>query len=80
MTYTDWIGSVGVAILLAAFFLNLFNTLNKGSLIYLLLNIVGALLACYASLLLRYTPFVILEATWAGVSILGLIRHVKGLR
>ena len=35
MNITDWIGFIGVAILLAAFFLNLFNRLNKDSIAYL---------------------------------------------
>jgi hypothetical protein len=72
MNQTDWIGSIGVSILLLAYFFNLFNKISKQSFIYLLLNIIGASLACIASVLLHYWPFIILEACWAFVSIIGL--------
>jgi hypothetical protein len=41
------------------------------------MNIIGASLACYASILINYLPFIILEATWAMVSVLGLVRVLK---
>lgn len=77
MTYTDWIGSIGVTILLAAFFLNLFGKLNKEAPLYAWLNILGAGLACYASVLLDYKPFIILEATWLLVSVAGMVRYYE---
>lgn len=77
MTYTDWIGTIGVSILLSAFFLNLFNKISKDKPWYEILNIAGAVIACYASVLLRYVPFIILEASWALVSIMGLIKFYR---
>jgi hypothetical protein len=77
MNTTDWIGFIGVAILLAAFFLNLFNKLNKDSVAYLSMNIMGAGLACYASVLLKYLPFILLEGCWTLVSMIGLYKLVK---
>ena len=71
MSYSSIIGTVGVTLLLAAFFLHLFGFLPRGR-VYILLNIIGAGLSCYASLLIRYWPFVVLEGCWALVSILGL--------
>jgi nicotinamide riboside transporter PnuC len=62
MTYTDWIGTLGVSILLSAFFLNLFNKISQDKPWYEMLNIAGAAIACYASVLLHYVPFIILEA------------------
>lgn len=73
MTITDWIGSIGVTILLLAFFLNLRNFLPKDSLAYLIMNFIGAGLACFASVLLNYWPFIILEAAWTIMSAYGLI-------
>lgn len=35
MTLTDWIGFIGVAILVAAYFLNLINVIQKESYAYL---------------------------------------------
>jgi hypothetical protein len=74
MTYTDWIGTIGVTILLVAYFLNLLNKLSADKPTYVLLNILGAGIACYASILLNYKPFIILEGTWTLVSMIGLIK------
>ena len=74
MTPTDWIGSLGVALLLAAFFLNLLGLLHKHSPVYLLMNLTGAAIACLASVLLEYLPFVILEGCWTLVSAYGLLK------
>ena len=77
MNDTDWIGTIGVTILLAAFLLNLFNLLDKNKPTYTLLNILGACIACYASVLLKYTPFIVLEVSWAAVSLAGLYKFLK---
>jgi hypothetical protein len=71
MSYSSLVGSVGVALLLAAFFLNLFRYIRHGSKLYIVLNIIGAGLSCYASFLIRYWPFVILEGCWMLVSVAG---------
>ena len=62
-------------LLLAAFFLNLLGVVQKDSLVYLLLNLVGAAIACLASVLLKYLPFVILEGCWTLVSAYGLLKY-----
>jgi hypothetical protein len=77
MTLTDWIGFIGVTILLVAFFLNLRNILAKDSVLYLTLNLVGAGIACFASVLLDYWPFIVLEGAWTIVSLFGLLQYLK---
>ena len=77
MTLTDWIGFLGVALLLVAFFLNLAGMVQKDSLVYLLLNLAGAALACLASVMLDYLPFVILEGCWTLVSAYGLVKYLQ---
>lgn len=77
MNSTDWIGFIGVTILLIAFFLNLNNTLKKESLTYLFLNFIGAGIACFASILLDYLPFIILEGSWTLVSAYGLLNYFR---
>jgi len=69
----DYIGFAGVLILLVAFLLNLTGKISKESLSYILMNIIGAGLACLASWLIHYIPFVILEGTWTLVSLFALI-------
>ncbi|VXC21739.1 conserved membrane hypothetical protein [Flavobacterium sp. 9AF] len=80
MTLTDWIGFTGVSILLIAYFLNLKNLLKKESIIYLSLNFLGASLACLASIFLQYVPFIILEASWMLVSLLGIYQYFQKLK
>lgn len=73
LNLNDWIGFTGVAILLLAFLLNLLKKISSNSLPYIIMNIIGAGLACAASWLINYIPFVVLEATWMLVSVIALI-------
>ncbi|WP_297764626.1 hypothetical protein [uncultured Muriicola sp.] len=68
MTLVDWIGSCGVFLILLAYFLNVTSKLESKHLPFILLNLVGASMACLASYLINYLPFVILEGVWALVS------------
>ncbi len=77
MNLTDWIGSIGVFILLLAYFMQLRKILDRDNILYLSMNIAGALMACLASYLLKYWPFIVLEASWCGVSCLSLINLKK---
>jgi hypothetical protein len=74
MNFIDWTGFIGVTLLLLAFFLNLMDKIKTDSLTYLLLNFLGAGIACLASVLLNYMPFVILEGCWVLVSAVGLVK------
>lgn len=77
MVYNDIIGTLGVGLILIAYFLNTEKLLSKDGKLFYVLNIIGALLACYASFLINYWPFVILEGTWTLVSIYGLMKAMK---
>lgn len=70
-------GSTGVTLLLVAFFLNLMKVLRSDGWLYLIMNLVGASLACYSSYLIRFMPFVVLEGTWAGVAAIALARRLR---
>ena len=74
MTITDWIGATGVTILLLAYFLNLADRISQHSVMYAGLNFLGAGIACFASVLLHYWPFIILEGAWTLVSLVALVR------
>ena len=77
MSYTDIISSVGVSLILLAFFLNTFKYLSDNSKLYFVLNIIGGAFACYGSVLLNSLPFIILEGTWSLVAVIGLIKMVS---
>jgi hypothetical protein len=71
------IGSIGVSLLLIAFFLNLFKILKANTKTYTIMNIIGAGMSCYASWLIDYIPFVVLEGTWSVVAVVGLINILR---
>jgi hypothetical protein len=77
MNYTDIISSIGVSLILVAFFLNTFKYLDGSNKLYFTLNIVGGIFACYGSILLNSLPFIILEGTWSLVAVVGLIKILK---
>jgi hypothetical protein len=76
MSFSSIVGTIGVGLLLGAYFLHLFGYIRQGRL-YILLNIIGAGLSCYASVLIRYWPFVVLEGCWVLVSLLGSVGKKK---
>ncbi len=75
MNYIDWIGFVGVFQILLAYLLNVFGKLKTTDLGFIILNIIGAGLACLASALMAYIPFVILEGAWTIISIISLLKY-----
>ena len=72
--YANFIGSIGVALLLGAFVLNLAKRLTTAAPTYSVLNFVGASLACYSSYLINFLPFVVLEGVWALAALGALVR------
>lgn len=77
MNYSDIVGTIGVGLILLAYFANTFSIIPKEGKLFFLLNIIGAGLACYASYIINYWPFVILEATWVVVSVAGFVKSNK---
>ena len=76
MSFSTIIGSLGVTLLLVAFFLNLFKFISQESRLYILLNIIGAGLSCYASVLIDFMPFVILEGAWCLVAAAAFVKKM----
>jgi hypothetical protein len=74
MNYNDLIGTAGVGLILLAYGLSTLNVMNGKGKIFYGLNVLGSGLACYASWLIDYLPFVILEGVWFIVSLAGLVR------
>lgn len=77
MSLPDWIGTIGVSLLLLAFGLNLLKIIAADSYLYLSLNVIGAMLAGLASVLINYIPFVILESVWMLVSLFAITKKAK---
>ena len=80
MSYTNIISTIGVSLILLAFFLNTFKYISDNSKLYFVLNIVGGVFACYGSILLNSLPFIVLEGTWSLVALVGFIKTVMERR
>ena len=74
MQTSDIIATIGVSILLIAFFLQSLKIIKTESTTYNLLNLIGAAIAGYASWLISFVPFVILESVWCVVALYSLIK------
>ncbi|MEO8793826.1 MAG: hypothetical protein ABI390_00095 [Daejeonella sp.] len=77
MKTSDIIASIGVTLLLIAFFLNLKKKLKTEDKIYIILNIVGAGMCGVSSYMIKFYPFVLLEGVWATVAAASLFKSVS---
>ncbi len=68
--------TAGVLLLLLAFGLNLAGRLERRSLAYQSMNVLGAALSCYAAVLITFWPFVVLEGCWAAVAAFALVSRL----
>jgi energy-converting hydrogenase Eha subunit G len=75
MTLAEAIGSVGVALLLLAFVLNLRSVVGRQSRLYQGMNAIGAGLAAYA---IGFVPFVVLETVWCLAALSALAGRRNG--
>lgn len=76
MSQSDILASIGVTLLLIAFFLNLKKIMSTDSKWYSGLNIVGAALCGYSSYLIGFYPFVILEGVWVLAALSSFVKRV----
>lgn len=77
MNAIDWVGFVGIFHILLAYILNVIGKIKNNDLIFILMNLVGASMACIASILMEYIPFIVLEGVWTIVSLISLIKYKK---
>ncbi|MBS1651781.1 MAG: hypothetical protein JSU07_07210 [Bacteroidetes bacterium] len=74
MNLSNWIGTIGVTLLLIAFTLNIAKKITPQHKLYLILNVVGAALAGISSFMIGFWPFVILEFVWVFASLIPLLK------
>jgi len=77
MNHIDWIGFIGVFQILLAYVLNITGKIKSTHFHYILLNLVGASMACLASILMNYLPFIILEGVWSIASSIALFKYLN---
>ena len=72
------IGVVGVIICLLAYYLTTQGKILSNSKIFLILNVIASLLILFSLCFYFNLPAFILEFTWLFISIMGLIKRIKG--
>ncbi len=77
MNYSDLINTGGVSLILLAFILLTMGKTKQQDVTYNLLNLIGAGLACYGSVLIHAVPFIVLEAVWCIVAVYGLMKKAS---
>ena len=79
MNAVDWIGFIGVFQILLAYMLNVMGKVSHKDLSFILLNLIGAAMACLSSILLNYVPFIILEGVWTFISLISLLKYKRSV-
>ncbi|HEY9898254.1 MAG TPA: hypothetical protein V6D00_03650 [Pantanalinema sp.] len=74
MNVVQLVSLLGAFLVLAAFAGNTFGWMNNRSASYQLLNLLGALGLGYAAVVGRQYGFILLQVTWAMVSLVSLAR------
>jgi hypothetical protein len=71
---------IGALLILGAFAANLLQWMNTSNLWYSLLNFVGSAILMVIAVLDQQFGFILLEGTWALVSLWGIIAALRGSR
>ena len=74
---TDFLGNVGVVLIIIDYFLLQLNRISSNSLSYSLLNAVGASLIIISLIFNFNLSAFIMEATWVLISLFGLYRYFR---
>jgi hypothetical protein len=73
---SNFITSIGVTLILAAFYLEVSGKLNKNAL-YFWLNAIGSILAGVGAYMVALWPLVFLEVVWTAISLYELFKLSK---
>ena len=75
--FTDFLGNIGVLLIIIDYLLLQLNRLSSNSLSYSLLNAVGAALIIISLIFNFNLSAFIMEAIWVIISLFGLVRYFR---
>lgn len=76
-SFTDFLGNIGVALIIIDYLLLQLNRISSNSLSYSLLNTIGASLIIISLLFNFNLSAFIMEAIWVVISLFGLYRYFR---
>jgi len=76
-SFTDFLGNIGVVLIIIDYLLLQLNRIGSNSLSYSLLNAVGAILIIISLLFNFNLSAFIMEAIWVVISLFGLYRYFR---
>jgi predicted membrane protein len=79
-SFTDFLGNIGVVLIIIDYLLLQLNRVSSNSLSYSLLNAVGAILIIISLLFNFNLSAFIMEAIWVLISLFGLYRYFRPQR
>ena len=72
----DAFGSIGLLLLLVAFYLNVTKKIVRNTFTYNGLNLIGSLILVYYAFVLNSGIFIVLESIWAFISLYFLLKLI----
>jgi hypothetical protein len=77
LTIPDYIGFIGTACIILAYFLNQSRALASTDIRYPLINLVGACLLLYSLYFVPNLPSIVIEVFWIAISLMGIAKALK---
>jgi len=73
-TWSDFVGNIGVILIIAAFYLNVAEKIKSTDRSYNLLNLIGSILLLTSLIYNPNLSNIIIEIIWGGISLMGLYK------
>jgi hypothetical protein len=74
-TWSDFVGNIGVILIIVAFYLNVAERIKSTDRSYNLLNLIGSILLLTSLIYNPNLSNIIIEIIWGGISLMGLYKY-----
>jgi len=74
-TWSDFVGNIGVVLIIVAFYLNVAEKIKSTDRSYNLLNLIGSILLLTSLIYKPNLSNIIIEIIWGGISLIGLYKY-----
>jgi len=74
-TWSDFVGNIGVILIIVAFYLNVSEKIKSTDKSYNLLNLIGSILLLTSLIYKPNLSNIIIEIIWGGISLIGLYKY-----